>query len=207
MLILGLSSKCCSILYTVQFNSNKVFQETGYGLGSPPPNPSLPSSLYIMSSARGREREGERSLEVGSLSHSLFPEKLSFRQVFFFHSLSSIQLFVLSPWCSSLQGHLGSLLESVIAYTQRESEDEMAQLLSGLAQHCLQDHRLKEEVEQAVYVFPSVVSHALVQYSAVTDLITYMYMSIVCTCVCFTVCTHYTCTVYVCAYMCTVYIH
>ena len=62
---------------------------------------------------------------------------------------------------SVCQDHIGSLLDSVTAYTQRESEEEMKQLLSDLTYQCQQDHRLLEQVKHVVYDFPSVVSLSL----------------------------------------------
>ena len=68
------------------------------------------------------------------------------------HELVCMIIFVLS------QEHIGSLLDSVTAYTQKESEDELEQLLSDLAYQCQQNPRLRDQVKNIVYDFPSVVS-------------------------------------------------
>lgn len=64
-----------------------------------------------------------------------------------------------------MQDHIGSLLDSVTAYTQKECEDEITKLLRELAHHCEQDHRLKAQVQRAVCLLPSVVSQRVEMYT------------------------------------------
>ena len=60
--------------------------------------------------------------------------------------------------CLLFQEHVSSLMDSVAAYAQRESEEELEKLLNDLAFQCQQDPRLRDQVKSIVYDFPSVVS-------------------------------------------------
>ena len=51
------------------------------------------------------------------------------------------------------------MLDAVLVFNEGENELEMAKVLADLKQECFQDAILRREVEQAMFLLPTVVSN------------------------------------------------
>ena len=54
------------------------------------------------------------------------------------------------------------MLDAVLVFNEQENELEMAKVLANLKQECFQDAVLRREVEQAMFLLPTVVSNTLI---------------------------------------------